>query len=508
MTREMGIEKQADKLQAVWVVGSKKEAAFIVPLCRALESQGIRIRFVTDFGSTYTFLKKAGQEAVLIPMARKRAMGLEEAKATVKRYPIINNIIKIEDSLKRLKHEDALIFSATYFLFWEQFLKKHQVQTVLSMGTRGLAGRSCIAIAKEQGMGTLEFLGGSKPYGNFVITDNGDLAWMWSELKTRYEATKDTAIDDKLRERVNTWISQWQECRRQLRHTFVERARKRSFFSAEVRAKAGLFFNAIVDDLLRRDFSLPWHAYERDVAFRKAFADNYNRRHTWHSTIKPFVRYDYPVQGERFVVFPLYAETDMPLNVSHEFLHDQVAMVKVFAEALPEGYKLYVKQHPYGLGDFSVSQLQQMQINRNVSLIDPGVDNLTLVNGASAIINIGSTSGYEAFLLRKPVIVVTKPFYAYCDIVYYIDSPSMAQDVIRDALEKGERIYTQKEAHWFHMVEAIFTTVYTGEIWDYKPNWGSTGISAFDPSNIQMVASVITDKIRRSLIKTVAVVPA
>jgi hypothetical protein len=510
-------------IRTVWVTGSKKEAAFDIKIAQELESLGMSVLLVTDFGETYTYVKDQGFSIILVPLSRPRAALTDDSVLEISgRYPIIEKLIRIDDALKTIDLQEARRFAASYFLFWEKLLRDQNIDAVITMGTRGLAGRSCIATAKQIDLLTLEFLGGSKPYGSFSITDNGELQWMWSELIEMYENTKETPLTDDIRERVMRDITDWRECRGQLKHVFVSNSRNKKKLAYFVLSLKHIVFKIlkyapssvcyslenmikkfvlsfVLPDKLKRNKGLPGYAYERDDAFEIAFAKSEARRRNWAREIEPFVNYQEPKEGEQYVYFPLYFESDIPLYAWGTFLYNQVGLVETFSKAIPEGYKLYVKQHPYGLGDFSIEQLRQMQSYTNVRLIDPAVSNIDLIHDMDLMLNIGSTAGYEAFLLRKPVAVLTRPFYSLCDLIYFIDSPELAASIIKTALEAGGLIYNKKEKHWYHMIDSIFRTVYSGEIWDYKPMWGSAGISSFKIENIEIVARQIYNKLHRSL---------
>lgn len=121
--------------------------------------------------------------------------------------------------------------------------------------------------------------------------------------------------------------------------------------------------------------------------------------------------FDQPVDGEKFVLFPLHLQPEATTLVLAPYYLDQPALAADVAKSLPVGYKLYVKEHIVCRGRRPLGYYEELRSIPGVRLIGPDTSSWGLLRRASAIAAITGTMGWEGLLLQKPVITFGEVFY-------------------------------------------------------------------------------------------------
>lgn len=125
-----------------------------------------------------------------------------------------------------------------------------------------------------------------------------------------------------------------------------------------------------------------------------------------------------PVDGERFVFFPLQVEPECTTLVLAPHYANQLFVVEALAKSLPIDHLLYVKDHPLMAGRRPLGYYKRMKAMPNVRLLDAGVSSKLLIQNASALAVITSSVGWEAIVHEKPVVVLGNVWYADSELVY------------------------------------------------------------------------------------------
>ena len=107
---------------------------------------------------------------------------------------------------------------------------------------------------------------------------------------------------------------------------------------------------------------------------------------------------------ERFAYYPLHLEPEMAMLLLSPRWTDQINLIKQIAESLPISFKLYVKEHPVMMGFRPRRYYRELKKIPNVKLIHPNHDSHTIVTDSQIVLTQTGTAGWEALLLKKPVI--------------------------------------------------------------------------------------------------------
>jgi hypothetical protein len=118
-----------------------------------------------------------------------------------------------------------------------------------------------------------------------------------------------------------------------------------------------------------------------------------------------------PVEGEKYVLYPIHFQPEASTLVQAPMYLDQVALLEDMAKSLPVGYRLYVKEHLSNRGRRPLDFYAAIRRIPAVRLLGPDTDTWSLIRNASAIAVITGTMGWEGLLFGKPVITFGDVFY-------------------------------------------------------------------------------------------------
>ncbi|MBI4087896.1 hypothetical protein HY418_00725 [Candidatus Kaiserbacteria bacterium] len=121
--------------------------------------------------------------------------------------------------------------------------------------------------------------------------------------------------------------------------------------------------------------------------------------------------YDVLPPNEPYAFYPLHFEPEIALLVQGSFVTNQLEVIRQAARSLPVGWKLYVKEHPQMVEYRPRSFYQQLKKIPNVRLVDPSIKSFEVIAGSSLVIVISGTAGFEACLMKKPLITLGSQFF-------------------------------------------------------------------------------------------------
>lgn len=137
-----------------------------------------------------------------------------------------------------------------------------------------------------------------------------------------------------------------------------------------------------------------------------------------------------------FFVFPI-PHFDEVYNSYYHGMHDCFEYIKMVSRALPSGYWLYVKPHPHFNGnDVPIEKAKEVNKLKNVKIIPARTKFKELLDKTKGIITVGTTTGFEAIIHKRPVLVFGNPFYSRPGTVVNLKDartlPETLMNVIKD----------------------------------------------------------------------------
>lgn len=146
-----------------------------------------------------------------------------------------------------------------------------------------------------------------------------------------------------------------------------------------------------------------------------------------------------PDLSKKFVYLPLHYQPERNSSPQGGVYVDQILMVETVSAALPDGWFLYVKEHPTqwlyrGTTYFSYrfrGYYRALAQLKNVILVPIDTNTYTLTKQAYAVATITGTAGWEALSRSRPVLVFGYPWYRDCPGVLRVYDLSSCQDALK-----------------------------------------------------------------------------
>lgn len=375
---------------------------------------------------------------------------------------------------KNQEQRDQLVARA--YKFWEGFFSRHKFDYILVNDTGSIDTRSAYNVVRTRKNPPIGRITLGPKHDSVTICDVGEEIY-WREL------------DDILRGGVRAL----NDSQKKLVYDFIKVRGKQKQEIAK--------FNVIYDftHRLKKFFSLAREIVRAklkndpaDYASARYSLSKLIRKTWWVYFTRNLLRYSKGKDGERFVYFPLFYKYEiMKKALHHYWTKNQLALVREISESLPVGIKLYVKEHPGAQGNSSIRFLRKVQGISNVRLVNPYITGQELIGKCEAVVNLDGTSGWEAYLRRKPVVNITPLIYfAKSNLIYKVGSPCELPVTLFRAIQKGSSIYDENEIEWLWFIHSVISTCGEGV---YVGNFDSIS------ENYRKMAKYAGDKIRRTI---------
>lgn len=128
--------------------------------------------------------------------------------------------------------------------------------------------------------------------------------------------------------------------------------------------------------------------------------------------IRTLKRYfDNPDFRERYYLYPQHFKPEASTSVCAAKYCSDLTNIENIAFSLPEGCKLYVKEHFVNYGRMPSSYYEQLKQIPNVKLIGCEENTKELIRHSLGVITLTSTVGFEALMMGKKVYIYGNVFY-------------------------------------------------------------------------------------------------
>lgn len=117
--------------------------------------------------------------------------------------------------------------------------------------------------------------------------------------------------------------------------------------------------------------------------------------------------------GEPFYYYPLHVEPEASTLVDANVFSNQLLIIEQIAKAMPLGSRLLVKEHVPMVGRRPAGFYESIKAIPDVHLVSPFNDSFTLLKRCRALITITGTAGWEALLLKRPLVVIGETEYNF-----------------------------------------------------------------------------------------------
>lgn len=149
---------------------------------------------------------------------------------------------------------------------------------------------------------------------------------------------------------------------------------------------------------------------------------------------------------EKFVYFSLHFQperTSIPLAGVFE---NQALALEILSKAIPEDWKIYVKEHPRQLTAPKCNArhyrsrkfYERLKAIPKVVLLNIEEDNKKLIQKAAVVATLTGSPGWEALLAGKPALIFGYPWYMECASCFKVDSAESCQRAIQAMPKKSQ----------------------------------------------------------------------
>lgn len=194
-------------------------------------------------------------------------------------------------------------------------------------------------------------------------------------------------------------------------------------------------------------------------AFKKDLKDEYREVET---------RVDF---SRQFVYFPLGFQPERTTSPQGGVYHDQILVAETLAAALPDGWELYIKEHPsqwflrtkaqFSSARYSGYYRRLSHIPR-ARVVPIDTQSRKLVDTAQAVATITGTSGLEALLWGKIPLVFGTAWYRDCPGVRHVRSVEACRQAFAD-IARGENVKKEDVLAFFKALDEVALHTNVGE---------------------------------------------
>lgn len=314
----------------------------------------------------------------------------------------------------------------TYF---EEIFERHKINMVLYENVSNTFAHFALFVAQKKGA-IYCGIGGSRLPGRFSVT--ADPLSDDRQAKA-FEAIRNGSMT------VGTDVHQWVSEYIANIETIVP-----DYMKINGLDQVGLVRRYLRRDRLDKIKALLRHAFDsRTNAFQvgnpllthaNLFMRNVRRRFK----VKKVQRlYQQPVAGEQFLLYPMHFHPESSTSILAGTYLDEYEVIRNIAFSLPEGVRLYVKDHISAWGYPTLDFYRRICSLPNVRLLGPEQPTKQLIKEADGVITLTSTVGYEALLLKKRVFLYGRVFYEFHKGVMRIENPIALRSLILDGLSRS-----------------------------------------------------------------------
>lgn len=143
--------------------------------------------------------------------------------------------------------------------------------------------------------------------------------------------------------------------------------------------------------------------------------------------------------SKKFIYFPLHYQPERNSSPQGGVFVDQILMAEMLSASLPEGWFIYIKEHPIqwlvrGLAHFSYrfrGYYEALAGLKNVKLVPMKTNTYELNKYSQAVATITGTAGWEALARKRPVLAFGYPWYQHCPGLFRINSATSCGDALQ-----------------------------------------------------------------------------
>ena len=339
-------------------------------------------------------------------------------KKLERKYPSIPLRMLLWSEMFEMENNDKILIKRLihHFDFWENFLSSTKIKVIFSEGPSILSTCVLWVVCKKYSIELIELTPVGLPGRKNFRTTWGD------GIDNFYDEIKKVVID-KESDNYKKTVKYFDKMKNNPSKPLYANIELETGLTTK--NKSYKFFPKLHKKLNRTtfrtflNFKSNNNYYLNNVSFSKFYYDWFTTKLKYHYITKTNI-FD-QVLDDDFFLFPLHILNEwsdypwMGLNYPHVSI-----LIEKIAACLPIGSKLYVKEHPSLFPHKSIDFYIKIKKIPNVKLIGPFEDNFNLIKKSKGILTMGATTGWEAFIIGKPVIIFCNVWYHNLKGIYKV----------------------------------------------------------------------------------------
>jgi len=371
-------------------------------IAKEVKRRGMEFEIVTESKVVERYMRKRNvvvfNSKQYMNKVLKTENPLQEYELIEKEYNITAHDLTFSDhvlSKKPLEYKKKI--SVAYIKTWEYFFESSKPDLVLATDGCETFGISYATVAKKLGLNVI-FTNGASVFPGKMCWDSA--IWLADWVNRKYMKQE---LTDAERMRVLEYVNHIRE-----RKPIIGGRPKKPLSAHRIKKAINYWWTCIIKERGGMRYHNPITSIKWGIM--PLLRQNLNKKF-----------YSEPNFNEKYIFFPMHVPYDSQMTLRVPHFVEQYKPIEMCAKYIPEGYVLYVKEHPHAKGSIPIKWLKRITSLPNVKLVPPDVNAHDLIINARCIITINSDVGWEALIHGKPVVVLAKPFYSGFGVTFDVN---------------------------------------------------------------------------------------
>lgn len=424
---DSNIQKLKGKLM-IAIIDNNNMFIFYKEMMQLAKSQGLDIIFITFSKNKHHYFLKNGLKSVYLKEYSDKNISKIEFTDLEKRFSefTINQCIENDRILKDISKEKAEKILQNYFIGFNNFLERHDIEIVIGEVTWGVeylfyhlaAYKDIVYInpLNTFAMSKIRLVFFDKYNSNKYFFEKKD--GISIETKKLIDNRKDVDVNQSLGKKLNNFSL----------NKYIDKIK----------------FYFLYKDKYDYRYSIIMKFRRIQIMIRRIIV----------KTFKNFI-YDGLDEETNFYYYPLHVQPEATPDIVAINYNNQLEIISQIARSLPFGTKLVVKEHPNASGNETLKRLLWIKNKNNVLLVSPKMDSKSLIRSSLGVITIAGTVGIEARLENKPVLLFSNVYYAsVLDHIYKITNYNEISGLLKSFISNKGNYECTKCEDFFKYIDA------------------------------------------------------
>jgi hypothetical protein len=143
---------------------------------------------------------------------------------------------------------------------------------------------------------------------------------------------------------------------------------------------------------------------------------------------------------QKFIFYPIQYSPESSINIPSPYFIDQLRVIDAIRMSMPSDHLLVVKEHPSCITVRPRKFMKTLLNKAGVVVAKVDMDTQSIINKSKLVISVTGTAALEAFLQKKPSIVLGPTFFSD-----YIGGVCKLSDLQQRIIESQKKTINKKE---------------------------------------------------------------